>query len=1216
MPSSLTSLIDSYTKDPSCTVRFNNNRTRDVLSVEISEALDGAITSCNIRCANNPGISPEAKVTVMQGYNGQEQLTFTGIVDTVEYNNADRTYTVSARDMLKKAMDTFLVQEVKFGADPNTGMYYYSTPTGTGAGDILFTVHEYSSLSALHSNHPETTTNITNEGAKAHAVVQWLIHMTGLAEGTQIQVDDSNFFIGDLGPAKFHLTSIYDACSQIANLIGWRVYCDPAGVVHFKKKPRKPGGYPRWTYNDNQEPYNIKRLQHQTTNLDLRNYVEVRGASGIKYVVRSTSQYIGNTPYRGVLISDELIDTQGMAVFVANRVLNDLNRLKVTVTLEADGNPYLVPGSTVKLTGSRTGEYLVESLQTSMSAEAGYTISMTASQYYGDTVFEPTPSGDISAAWSVNSVVQMGDPKIIVQFDGSPSYSSQAPITSYFWEWPDSTTSTGITAWFVFDKDAISNGNSQNISLTVTDGVGNTATTTSGITLESLLVGNTLKYRQLYGALTDRAVGSIDGGGLWATVFIPATAVAASNFGPGGVYVASGHALFGTSAGQIHKTIDGCNSTNLMYTVAGGSKINDMHIPELDSTKALACTQDGKVYYSADTGVTWAKIGEFSFPIKQVKMGYTDFNYVWITGSGTNHAYETHNLGSSWAQVVTGVNGNWQFDSNVKNYLAHTVGIKNLSEGSEMTFNGGGTPNVVAGTYQVDIDDSSFAGSGLMAVDSTGQHWNYSASGQLTQTQYNPNNKTRHMIRDGDLPMVVYYATQSGISKSLNSNVTIQRLCYPDFGDSQVTGPPPPAGYGEKVAYGPLAGIIGPPNLVLRGRISIASGVKTGLFYSTIASGWKYIEESSNMLLNAGGGTDAWTASALSPGYIAYKSGDDKITLVVLQASGNPVVYTDRYTVPVASGGDSISQVYITRNPNNKTPALYALVDQSGTPGTQPHYVCKFRDYLNSTNDTAPLITTQGANGGTPRWERILAPYSDKFVYIDRNNIFDSTYKFNTFDGDAEAFKTRVQCDELPAGQVGPYLRQSTAFDTDNAALIIGSLDGSFVGADVGSAYLKAGTGYLLGTPSLDNVDNYAYLSTAKPGGVYYLRDDDWDMQLNGGQDLRAHGIWFATDYGKGNSVNTLLFDMSHQTYTIEDGNYHYDMVPHWFSVSHSKDLTKDFLIFTYTNRVEPVGTPAFTQHVKFSIDNGDTWLDGPDMVVGATGYINDMWYIEPDTTT
>jgi hypothetical protein len=112
-----------------------------------------------------------------------------------------------------------------------------------------------------------------------------MLAMCGLQEGTQIKVDETDFWIGDKMPATFHLCTVYDAIQQICELMGWYVFCDVGGVVRFKKRPRRASGYTAWTYST--QLHNIRTLTESFTNTDLRNFIEVHGASGIKVVARA-----------------------------------------------------------------------------------------------------------------------------------------------------------------------------------------------------------------------------------------------------------------------------------------------------------------------------------------------------------------------------------------------------------------------------------------------------------------------------------------------------------------------------------------------------------------------------------------------------------------------------------------------------------------------------------------------------------------------------------------------------------------------------------------------------------------------------------------------------------------------------------------------------------------------------------------------------------------
>lgn len=794
---SLRTSVDAYYKEPCVQVKYAGRKSKDVLSVDISETINDSLMTATITHRSNPGIEPEAYIQIAQGYDGQYATTFTGYVDSVEYNEFQETYVVNCRDPLKKALDTFLIQEVAFGIQPETGMYYYSTYTSVSGG--TFQVHQYDSIESLNLNHPETTGNYSNQGVKAEAVVQWLLHMSGLQEGTEIQVDDTNFWIGDTAPAKFQLTSVYDAALQIANLIGWRIYCTPNGVAHFQKRPRNASNYPQWTYTDRSEPHNIFTLKRTTTNSDLRNYVEVRGSSGIVYVARAASPYIGNTPYRGAMVSNELIDTPDIASFMGNRILADLNRLKDTVELSSDGNPFVHPGMSIYIKSSKAnGTFMVESVSTTMSAENGYKGQVTAVVFPGDTEYEEEPS-TVVAAFGVTQTVSIGDPKYITNFDASASYSNRGTIVLYYWEWPDGSnwSSSNPQATYIFDETQLTASGGARVGLVVRDSLGNIGSTEQYFTLSGLVSQVNVMYRHLYAAMTDQAAGSLDTGLNWNTQAIPAISVAASNFMNNGQYAASGYALFGTSDGKVYRTFDGNMSVVPMITDTG--TFPHVHIAELDGNYALASQTKGSkgiLYRSVDAGVTWIAIHEFDTPIIKAEYHYMNRDAMQVLLSGNSQMYDSFDGGQSFTSRGIIETMNW-FDSGmVSNYYAHTSGIYAVTsgQGRELNFPDVSPHNIVAMTIAIDDDQ------GTMAADDTGKLWTYGyneVGHNILAGTYYPTNKTRHMIRDGELP-VVYLATESGVSKSLDQAFSMQELYYPQNYGSGVHP-------GTMVAYGPLS---------------------------------------------------------------------------------------------------------------------------------------------------------------------------------------------------------------------------------------------------------------------------------------------------------------------------------------------------------------------------------------------------------------------------
>jgi len=830
-------LVNASFKYPKVDVFINGNRINNIISVEVNLS-DTDLSTCDIELIG-AAVDPNSTVLVRQGYDATAINTFKGFVDNVEIGEYPGSIRLSCRDVLKKAHDTFLVQEVKFGVDNAKGLYYYSTYDGVNK---VFVVNEYGSLAALYAAHPETqqNDNITNQGAKAHAVVQWLMTMAGFAEGTEINVDDTNFFIGDINPAVFHLTSVYDAAKQIADLIGWRIYADQGGVVRFQRKPRTPSN-PIFTFSTSSNTPNATSVRPVDTDSDLRNYVEVRGYNGIRIVLKADSPYIGNVPYRGVLISNELIDTSGIANYFANRVLSDLNRIKRTITVEGDAHPYIRPGYTVRVESQVANDrFLVQSYQTKVDAAGGYVGTMTAIAFPGDFTWEPDPdlNANIFADFSIVKVVRIGDPKFILTLDASASYSLNGPIVSYQWFFPDngSILTADPVVTYAFDQAALGVAGSGTIALTVKDSLDASATVVKPITLSGLL--DQAQWRVIYGAMTNHAVGSMDGGLTWRTLTIPAISVAASNFGPSGVYTRNSFALFGGSDGNIYKAVSGCASYSTVFTGTGANPVRYVFIPELDSRYAVAAVGK-KLYSSKDSGETWTLTYTFTENISQALMGYTNFKEIDVLLDKTDGVFYSNNAGSTFSKVTIDRSSNfYRLDAGVRTHYYAAIspngkGVFNDGSGiRQMSFSPAlGAAGVEAITVAIDQDD------GVFIADTTGQLW--SSSGQtFYQTQNMASNLPHFMLRDGEVNNLIYYATQSGISKSLNRNATTEPYYTPN-GFSYPGGTGKDTGFGKMVDYGPM--LTQNIDIVIGGLIRAASGVGGGPWLYQRLTDWKQI---------------------------------------------------------------------------------------------------------------------------------------------------------------------------------------------------------------------------------------------------------------------------------------------------------------------------------------------------------------------------------------
>ncbi len=805
--------------DVRCRVRDIGLGANDILSIEYSYQ-QGGILQATITTYKKPSAQPENLISIETSLHNQTNLTrvFTGYIDRIEFQEDRGVYTITARDVLKKALDTFLLQEVAFGVDVEAQKYYYTTYTAQQGG--TFTIHEYNSLSALHANHPETVGNIRNEGVYAHAVVQWLLVMCGIPEGTNIQVANSNFYIGDIKPVRFYLVSVYDAIQQIVDLLGWDFYADPYGICRFHPKRINYFG----------DLYTITNdivLQHSVvqSNEDLRNYVEVIGASGIRVVVRAPSPYTGSTPYRGVLISNEMIDTPQIANFVANRVLNELNRLKITHTFTL--LPAFPLSPTTRFRYQNT-TLRIENYQGRID-QSGYLLNLTLTGFVENSDYDdPEPS--ISADFTANYEATFGDPTILFRLDGSLSTSSLGPITQ--WNWTvtafdpiqnanATTTGSGQVAFFTADKNVLET-QGVNVVLSVRDVANNVATKQKTLYFSSLEGSDKELYRTLYACGPTFLAGSVDGGLTWKMQPHGAHHVSASHY-DARITPAQPYALFvGTSS--VWRTDNGCESVVNVTPSVGTGNFTTSHIHALQPEIAFLGRQS-TLLRSNDAGQTFQLFATFNGVIRciQTNPENSSIIYVVVTNNTQSFLYVSFDNGQTWTDFITewGLSsigtllyyvGGVQTSDLAIEWLLTTTGLIKVTNGNAVFYP---TPEpCVSITPHLTQPHTAF----LCTAD--GKLYTFDQN-IFTQTGNASVGISMH-IRDGEFPVALYYATTNGIYKSFDTHRTVRLLALSGNNTSWVT-------------YGPLTKpvTLRPGSLIVVGRalIDVLQTESTGLFF-------------------------------------------------------------------------------------------------------------------------------------------------------------------------------------------------------------------------------------------------------------------------------------------------------------------------------------------------------------------------------------------------
>ncbi len=838
---------------------------------------------------------------------------------------------------------------------------------------------------------------------------------------------------------------------------------------------------------------------------------------------------------------------------MGDRVLSDLNRLKITVELAVDGNPKIAPASTVNVTSDvATGAYLVEEMQTTMSAEDGYKANLTCSSYPGSVDIEPTTSGGIVADFSAIQVVSFGDPKLMTTFDGSASYSQYGVITTWRWDWPDSTTTTSTApiAQYAFDQASISNGNSQNVTLTVTDELGNTAVTTSGITYESLTAGIQVLYRQLYAALTTKAAGSLDGGAVWTVKDLSAISVAASNFASGGVFVASGYALFGTSIDTgVWRTGD-CLASITKVLPTSSDPVTAVHVAELDGRYALAGTQSGSVYVSRDSGTTWNAVTSVGVPVREIRHAYTNYDYILVVGSGINKVYESFDLGQHWSLFsgTSDIDANRESSGTATNYFGHASGVRGVLGGlpSNLTFSGGGTRAVPALTVAVDNDQ------GVMIVDSTGQHWN-ADDGVLAPTEYNPTNTTKHMLRDGDVLGVVYYATTSGVYKSLDGNHTIAALYTP-------SGSLPADGWGRQVAYGPLAPITAPARIFVQAEFGSPYN-STGWFVSS-GNAWQFLRTAAlDQRADATDGYLIWGAST---------------SINMFEVAGSGIIQHINYATLPSPGG-ALPRVYsvsVSRRGVAGSGIFPTVFVMGGAGGGDDTTIDLYRYDSFFTEPSIYTYVLSPVNMGSifDAASQRMTGYQDNFIHtFVQPGLFASSMDHYAYDGE------NMTVEQVTGGSPNsayPFWFATTPLE-----------NWVIYGADT-EAKLQENDGATVDIDYLDNLGTRSvWSSSMRPTTLYvgYSTGDAYDP-----------GIYTIENLGRGRMTQLLEAPANAQTLRS-------------LFVTHDRAQTQDYITAVF-DRSDVQGA-----YLYYSLDGGATWQLAPDIPYGASGTaFIEAYYVGP----
>lgn len=274
----------------------------NILNVNVSQSHASAVTTAIIE-AESSTLDIGDSITIDLGYDTNHAQIFTGYVKQIDRAIPNNTYTITAHDILVRAIDFFVVSD--------------------------------------NPEEPFKRTNISAEDLVADVLA--------LAQITGIDADPTNFVFATASEAEVNLVSSYDYCKSIADYITYHLYADENGTVHFlNRKPyvmvagspeASQPGFVADTSSGTIDDTKIITFTYKESEQDLRNKVVVYGTPGVYATAQASSPYLPAGYYKAVAFATPLIDVQGYAQQAADYNLLILNRLTRQVSMTTLGDP-------------------------------------------------------------------------------------------------------------------------------------------------------------------------------------------------------------------------------------------------------------------------------------------------------------------------------------------------------------------------------------------------------------------------------------------------------------------------------------------------------------------------------------------------------------------------------------------------------------------------------------------------------------------------------------------------------------------------------------------------------------------------------------------------------------------------------------------------------------------------------------------------------------
>ncbi len=580
-------------------------------------------------------------------------------------------------------------------------------------------------------------------------------------------------------------TPTWSLINDIAQTFGYKVYDSPDGVVRSMLVSGVPATGGAFSYVQGTNIFSISRPR---TISKIYNQVSVKGLPqpGVTWptVRQEANSLVPNPPeFNDLPVWSQVIQTAAIASTVAERFMEEVNRVAEEIDLEVPGNPYLQPGMTIQITASNIGinsatSYRIRHVTHTVESDK-YTSHVICDGGIGSSGYElgkpPVPVITYQISRETYEVGGTPTDMYTVICDGSASWDMDSAPSTLTFVWTNNKnadTATTVLYSTAFTQAQMDNATKPTVTLVVND---NDATSPSGtLTVTIQNTSDPITIRPLYVAAYGRAEATPNGGKTWNT-WTPG----------GGVNVistpeigAEDHSYFGTDNAKLYRTDDYlATAPTLIHTFS--DDVNCIYINRANANRVTVGLADGRVYRTLDAdqlaSSTWTLLCDQAAPINWIIESHYAFgtyriamsNQILVTNDDFATTSEIMNLGiGATAQRIA--------LSFFANYGSGSGDLVKRDDGTQITF-----PVLVPVVSDVRGLTHDIADDILYAGDEDGRTF-AKAAGATTFTQKATCPSTpgaiNHMVRDGDILREAYIAADGGLYKTFDEFNSIQRV--------------------------------------------------------------------------------------------------------------------------------------------------------------------------------------------------------------------------------------------------------------------------------------------------------------------------------------------------------------------------------------------------------------------------------------------------------